>query len=206
MIRAFALAVLAGCVSTAMAQSKAAKPEIDKGQAIVTQVCSACHGQDGNSVVPVNPKLAGQFPEYLEKQLVNFKANSARKNPVMMGMSANLSPDDIRNVSAYYAAQKPKEGTAKNAETTVLGRRIFRGGDVARGLAACASCHGPAGAGIPSQYPRVAGQNAEYTEAQLRAFRIGERANDANRIMRMVAEKMSDAEIKAVADYIAGLR
>ena len=205
MIRALALAVLAACASSAMAQSKAAKPEIDKGQAIVNNVCAACHGPDGNSTTTANPKLAGQFPEYLEKQLVNFKANTARKNPVMMGMSANLSPEDIRNVAAYFATQKPKDGAAKNADTTVLGRKIFRGGDVARGLAACASCHGAAGAGIPSQYPRLAGQYAEYTEAQLRAFRAGERANDANRTMRIVAGKMSDAEIKAVADYIAGL-
>ena len=206
MIRALALAVLAGCASGAIAQSKAAKPEIEKGQVIATRVCAACHGPDGNSPTPINPILAGQFPEYLEKQLVNFKANTTRKNPVMMGMSANLSHEDIRNVAAFFATQKPKGSTAKNAETLVLGRRVFRGGEVAKGLAACASCHGATGAGIPSQYPRLAGQYAEYTEAQLRAFRAGERVNDASRIMRMVAEKMSDAEIKAVADYIAGLR
>ena len=206
MIRALALAVLAGCASSAIAQSKAAKPEIEKGQAIASKVCAACHGPDGNSPTPDNPNLAGQIPEYVEKQLVNYKANTARKSPIMMGMSATLSPEDVRNVAAFYAAQKPKGGAAKNADTTVLGRRVFRGGDVSKGLAACASCHGVAGAGIPSQYPRLAGQYAEYTEAQLRAFRAGERGNDANRMMRMVAEKMSDAEIKAVADYIAGLR
>jgi len=206
MIRALALAVLAGCACSAIAQSKAAKPEIEKGQAIATKICAACHGSDGNSPTPVNPTLAGQFPEYLEKQLANFKANSARKNPVMMGMSATLTPEDMRNVAAFFAVQKPQGGAAKNADTTVLGRRIYRGGDVAKGLAACASCHGAAGAGIPSQYPRLAGQYAEYTEAQLRAFRAGERSNDTGRAMRMVAEKMSDAEIKAVADYIAGLR
>jgi cytochrome c553 len=138
--------------------------------------------------------------------LANFKANTLRKSAVMLGMAATLSPEDMSNVSAYYAAQKPKDGAARNADTAALGRKIFRGGDVAKGLAACASCHGATGAGIPSQYPRLAGQHAEYTEAQLKAFRSGERANDSNRMMRMVAEKMSDAEIKAVSDYIAGLR
>lgn len=206
MVRALALAVMAVCASGAIAQSAAAKPDVDKGQAIVGKVCAACHGPDGNSPTPLNPKLAGQFPEYLEKQLANFKANTTRKNPVMMGMSATLSAEDMRNVAAYFAAQKAKDGASKNPDTTVLGRKIFRGGDVARGLAACASCHGATGAGIPSQYPRLAGQYAEYTEAQLRAFRLGERANDNGRTMRTVAEKMSDAEIKAVADYIAGLR
>lgn len=204
--RAFALAVLAGCASVAVAQSNVAKPDLDKGQAVAAKVCAACHGADGNSPAAINPKLAGQHPEYLSKQLANFKANAERKNPVMMGMSAGLSPEDIKNVSAYYAAQKPKDGAAKNADSAALGRKIYRGGDVAKGLAACASCHGATGAGMPSQYPRLAGQHAEYTEAQLRTFRSGERANDASKMMRMVAEKMSDAEIKAVSDYIAGLR
>jgi cytochrome c553 len=203
-------------VSASIAQEKsskaAPKADADKGQAIASKVCAACHGNDGNSTISANPKLAGQFPEYLTKQLTNFKdaadpkAKSARKSAVMMGMSAPLSSEDIRNVAAYYAAQKLKEGNARNAESAALGRKIYRGGDVSKGLAACASCHGPSGAGIPSQYPRISGQHAEYTEAQLRAFRAGERNNDANRAMRMVAEKMSDAEIKAVADYIAGLR
>ena len=206
MIRAFALALLAGCASSAIAQSNAAKPELEKGQAIATKVCAVCHGLDGNSPTPINPKVAGQFPEYLSKQLANFKANTERKSPVMMGMSANLSSEDIRNVSAFYATQKPGDGAARIADTAILGRKIFRGGDLAKGLAACASCHGAAGAGIPSQYPRLAGQYAEYTEAQLRAFRSGERANDGSRMMRIVAEKMNDAEIRAVADYIAGLR
>ena len=205
-IRAFALAVLAGCASAVIAQPNAAKPDLEKGRAVAAKVCAACHGEDGNSPAAINPKLAGQHPEYLSKQLVNFKANTARKNPVMLGMSATLSPEDIKNISAYYAAQKPKDGAAKNADSAALGRKIYRGGDVAKGLAACAACHGATGAGMPSQYPRLAGQHAEYTGAQLRTFRAGERTNDASKMMRMVAEKMSDAEIKAVADYIAGLR
>ena len=203
---AFAHAILAGCISAAIAQSGAAKADPEKGRVVAAKVCAACHGEDGNSPAAINPKLAGQHPEYLSKQLANFKANTERKNPVMLGMSATLSPEDIKNISAYYSAQKPKDGAAKNANSADLGRKIYRGGDVAKGLAACASCHGATGAGMPSQYPRLAGQHAEYTEAQLRTFRAGERANDPNKMMRMVAEKMSDAEIKAVADYIAGLR
>ena len=190
----------------AFAEAKTAKPDLEKGQAIVAKTCAACHGTDGNSPVAINPKLAGQHPEYLAKQLANFKANSARKNPVMLGMSSTLSEEDVSNVTAYFAAQKPKDGAAKNADSAALGRKLYRGGDVAKGLAACASCHGATGAGLPSQFPRLAGQHAEYTEAQLRAFRVGERANDASRMMRGVAEKLSDTEIKAVADYAAGLK
>jgi len=194
------------CGSVSHAQNKGAKPDLAKGQAIATKVCAACHAPDGNSTISANPKLAGQFSEYLHKQLTQFKANGARKSAVMMGMVASLSEDDVRDVAAYFAAQKPKDGAARNAATVPLGQKVYRGGDVSKGLAACAGCHGANGAGIPSQYPRLAGQHAEYTEAQLRAFRSGERNNDANRAMRMVAEKLSDAEIKAVADYIAGLK
>ncbi len=206
LLRAFALAVLAGSAFSVLAQTPAVKPDLEKGKAIAAKVCAACHGPDGNSPTPLNPKIAGQFPEYTTRQLVSFKANATRKNPVMMGMSAGLSDEDIRNISVFYAGQKPKEGAARNADTANLGRKVFRGGDTSKGLAACASCHGVAGAGIPSQYPRIAGQYAEYTEAQLRAFRSGERANDPSGMMRTVAGRMSDAEIKAVADYIAGLR
>jgi cytochrome c553 len=120
-------------------------------------------------------------------------------------MVANLSADDVRNVAAYYAAQTAKPGVAKNKEMLALGRKIWRGGDAAKGLPACAACHGAAGAGLPVSYPRLAGQHAEYTEAQLRAFRASERRNDANRMMQTIAARLSDAEIRAVADFIAGL-
>ena len=206
MIRAIALAVLAACVSGAMAQSSAVKPEVEKGQAIAAKVCAACHGPDGNSPTPINPKLAGQFPEYVSKQLANFKANSERKNPVMLGMSAALSPQDMKNLGAYFEGQKPKTRAAKNPELVKLGQQIYRGGIMAKGVAACASCHGPTGAGIPAQFPRVAGQFAEYTLAQLQAFRLGERANDPNQMMRVISARLSDQEIKAVSEYIAGLR
>ena len=187
-----------------------AKVDAAKGQEIVSKVCVACHGADGNSPSPVNPKLAGQIPEYLEKQLLNFKpganGKAERANPVMAGFAAMLSADDVRNVAAYFGSQKSKPGAAKNKDTIQLGQKIWRGGDVAKGIPACASCHGASGAGVPVQYPRLAGQHAEYTEAQLRSFRAGERANDAAKMMRTIAGKMSDAEIKAVADYAAGLK
>lgn len=184
----------------------AAKADTARGSQIAAQVCAACHSADGNSTAAANPKLAGQHPEYLVKQLAEYKEGKTRKNAVMAGFAAALSPEDMRNVAAYYASQAPKEGAARNAATVRLGERIFRGGVAEKGIAACAGCHGPTGSGIPAQYPRIAGQWAEYTKAQLVAFRAGERANDPGGMMRGVAAKMSDREIDAVADYIAGLR
>jgi cytochrome c553 len=200
--------VLSGLiVSAAVAQAQQIpnKPDIAKGQAVAKQVCSACHGEDGNSTSPANPKIAGQIFEYHQKQLTNFKANAERKSVVMLAMVSSLSPADMQNVAAYYAAQKSKGGASGNKETFALGRDIYRGGNASKGLAACAACHGPTGGGMPAQYPRLAGQFAEYTEAQMKSFRTGERANDANKMMRSIAAKMSDDEIRAVSDYIAGL-
>jgi len=187
-----------------------AKPDAAKGQGIAAQVCAACHAADGNSPLAANPKLAGQFYEYLHKQLVNFKPQGGRKaerdNAVMASMIANLSAGDLRDLSAYYAAQKLRPAAAKDKDLAALGQKIYRGGIAATGVAACAGCHGPAGAGMPVQYPRIAGQFAEYVEAQLKAFRAGARANDPNGMMRGVAARMSDREIQAVAEYVAGLR
>ena len=177
-----------------------------RGSQLAGQVCAACHNADGNSIIASNPKLAGQHAEYLTKQLTNFKENKTRKNAVMMGFSAGLSPEDMRNIAAYYSEQKPKEGTARNAATIKAGEKIYRAGIAEKGVAACAGCHGPVGSGIPAQYPRLAGQWADYTKSQLTGFRVGERANDPNGMMRGVASKMSDKEIEAVADYIAGLK
>lgn len=181
-----------------------------KAQSIVTQVCAACHAADGNSAIPANPSLAGQHPEYTYKQLRNFKPQGSkpaeRNNGVMAGMVANLSEDDMKNLAAYFAVQKPKSRAAKDAALVKQGELIYRGGVAAKGIAACASCHAPNGAGVPAQFPRVAGQHAEYTAAQLKAFRVGQRANDPAQMMRMVAAKMSDQEIAAVSEYIAGLR
>jgi len=181
-----------------------------KGETIASKVCSACHGPDGNSPAPANPKLAGQHAEYTAKQLTNFKAQDGkpaeRQNPIMAGMAAGLSADDIRDVAAYFEHQKAQPRAARDPKLVKQGQAIYRGGISARGVAACAGCHGPAGAGIPAQFPRLAGQYAEYTIAQLKAFRSGDRGNDPNRMMRTTAERLSDQEIAALADYIAGLR
>lgn len=203
---AVSLMAAAGCAS---AQGPA-KPDLAKGQQIASQVCAACHAADGNSLAAANPKLAGQIPEYLHRQLTNFKPQGGKKaereNAVMAGMVAALSADDMRNVAAYYASQKLKPAAAKDKELAALGQKLYRGGNPAAGLPACAGCHGPAGAGMPAQYPRIAGQFPEYIDAQLKAFRGGTRANDPNGMMRGVAAKMSDREIQAVAEYVAGLR
>jgi cytochrome c553 len=188
----------------------AGSPDATKGQQIATTVCAACHAADGNSVMPANPKLAGQFQEYLVKQLMNFQPAGGkppeRNNAVMMGMASTLtSADDMRNVAAYFASQAPKPGASTNKDLVAQGQQLYRGGNTATGVPACAGCHGPGGAGIPAQYPRLSGQYAEYTTAQLTAFRSGERSNDPNQMMRTIAARMSDQEIKAVADYIAGL-
>ncbi len=177
--------------------------EKNKAQQIVTTVCVACHAQDGNSVISLNPKLAGQHPEYLEKQLVEFKSGK-RANAVMSGMAAALSEDDMKNLAAYYASQKLTLGTAKNNGAGSLGEKIYRGGIASSNVPACASCHGANGAGIPKQFPRMGGQYADYTLAQLKTFRTGERANAP--MMMAIATKMTDAEMAAVADYIQGLR
>jgi cytochrome c553 len=173
-------------------------------------VCAACHAADGNSVAPANPKLAAQIPEYLHKQLVNFKPQrgmkAERENAVMGGMVASLSDADVRNLAAYYASQKLKPAAARSKELAAAGQKLYRGGNAATGVAACSGCHGPDGSGMPSQYPRIAGQYAEYVEAQLKLFKSGERANDPNSMMRGIAERMSEKDIKAVADYVAGLR
>ena len=210
MKRALALLSFAVCAGPLAAAEPAAKADSAKGQSIAGKVCAACHGADGNSPTSANPKLASQVPEYLQKQLGNFKPapgkRAERENPIMGGMVAGLSTADIRDVAAYYAAQRAKPGAVKTQDALALGRKIWRGGDMTKGLPACAACHGATGAGLPAQYPRLAGQYAEYTEAQLKAFRSGERRNDANKMMQAIAARMSDPEIRAVADYIAGLR
>jgi cytochrome c553 len=152
---------------------------------------------------PANPILAGQHPEYLAKQLQEFKSGK-RKNAVMAGFASTLSEDDMRHVAAFYASKQAKPGAAKNKDTIRLGERIWRGGLADKGVPACAACHGPAGSGIPAQYPRLGGQHAEYTESQMLGFRSGSRANNAQ--MMTIASKLNDLEIKAVSDYIAGLR
>ena len=184
-------------------EAKAAKPDLAAGEAKATTVCAACHAADGSRGLPTFPILQGQHPEYLVKQLTEFKEGK-RKNSVMNGMAAALTPEDMRNIAAFYASKKAKEGTAKNKDLVAVGERIFRGGIAKKGVPACAACHSPNGAGIPAQYPSLAGQHADYTKTQLTTFRQGERNNSAQ--MSAIAANLSDKEIEALADYVAGLR
>jgi len=204
MLRLLALSALTVVVGTAAAQNAA------RGQRIAGQVCAACHAADGNSVAATNPKIAGQFAEYLQKQLGDFKAQPgkkpARENAIMTPMTASLSDDDIQSLAAYYAGQKLRPASAADKDLAALGQKIWRGGIAASSVPACGGCHGPAGAGIPAQYPRLAGQFAEYVAAQLKGFKDNARANDANGVMRGVAARMTEREIQAVAQYAAGLR
>ena len=185
------------------AETKAAfKPDAAKGQQLAA-TCLACHTADGSRGAPANPILQGQHPEYIAKQLAEFKSGK-RKNAVMSGMAAALSEEDMKHIAAFYGSKQAKSGFSKVKETIGLGEQIYRGGITAKAVPACAGCHSPNGAGMPAQYPRMAGQHGDYTEAQLLAFRSGLRANNAQ--MSTIAAKMNDREIKAVADYVAGLR
>jgi cytochrome c553 len=208
LLTAVAAAVALG--TPASAEETAGKPDLAKAQQIVNQVCSACHGADGNSPSPANPNLAGQQADYIALQLTHFKSG-IRNNPVMAGMSATLTPEDMRSLGAYFAQQKPKGLAAKDAGLAAAGQKLFRGGDAAGGVPACAACHAPDGAGIPSRYPRLGGQYADYTLAQLRAFKAGDRGMDKEgkdvngRIMAQIAGRMNERAIAAAAQYAAGL-
>lgn len=191
-VKVAATAVVADTVSNKQSAEK-----------IVNTVCAACHAPDGNSVITLNPKLAAQHPEYLEKQLAEFKSGK-RANAVMSGMASMLSEDDMKNLAAYFAGQNLTLGKAKTNGAGSLGEKIYRGGIAATNVPACAACHGANGSGLPKQFPRLAGQHADYTQAQLKIFRTGERANAP--MMMAIATKMTDAEMAAVADYIQGLR
>jgi cytochrome c553 len=196
------LALVAGPAGASTAAPAPFKPDVAKGQQLAA-ACMACHTADGTRGSPANPILAGQHAAYIVKQLVEFKSGK-RKNAIMQGMAAPLSEDDMRHIAAFYASKSAKPGAAKSKDTVAQGEAIWRGGIMAKGVPACAACHGPAGSGIPAQYPRIGGQHADYTEAQMLAFRSGARGNNAQ--MQAIAYKMNDAEIKAVSDYVAGLR
>lgn len=202
-LSALLLAALVAAPALAAEASTAFKPDLAKGQALSTAVCGACHTADGTRGTPANPILQGQHPEYLVKQLAEFKAGK-RKNAIMNGFAATLSEDDMRHVAAFYASKTAKPGAAKNKDTIRLGERIWRGGIADRSVPACAGCHGPTGAGLPSQYPRLGGQHGDYVESQMTGFRAGTRTNSAQ--MTAIAAKMNDLEIKAVSDYVTGLR
>lgn len=209
------LMVLLGAAATAgfgliaQAQTKGpSRPDVARGQQVASQVCATCHNTDGNSTIAGNPRLAQQHADYLYKQLVDYspqgQAKPVRENPVMNGFAPQLSDADKRNVSAWFASQAAKPAFARNKDTLELGQRIWRAGIPERSIPACAGCHGPAGSGIPVQYPRIAGQHAEYTETTLKHFRDGVRRNNVP--MQQIAARLSDAEIKALADFAQGLR
>lgn len=193
---------ISAAVLGAAGSAIAAAPDLEKGKATMGGTCVACHGADGNSTIAANPVLAQQHPEYLMRQLRDFKS-STRKNATMNGMAAGLSDDDMRNVSYFLASQKANKGAATNKDSIALGEKIWRGGIASRAVPACAACHSPNGAGIPSVYPRLAGQHADYTAQTLKDFRDGVRTN--NKVMVEVTKGMNDAQIKAVADFIQGL-
>ena len=211
------LLLLALMVGPALAAAQApapaanAKADLERGRQLATQVCAACHGADGNSAAPANPSIAGQHADYITVQLAHYKAG-IRQNPIMQGIAQGMSDDDMRAAALYFSQQKPKGLAARDASLAKLGQALWRGGDSTSGIPACSGCHGPAGAGIPKNYPRVAGQYADYTFTQLQAFRAGQRGKDKDgkdangRIMHTIAKQMSDAQMKAVAEYAAGLR
>jgi cytochrome c553 len=208
--RLLVLAAGVGAAFALHAQTKGpAKPDAARGEQVASQVCAACHNADGNSTIPANPRLAQQHPEYLYKQLVDYstaqgQAKPVRENPIMNGFASQLTDADKRNVAAWFGSQAAKPAFARNKESLELGQRIWRAGIPEKSVPACAGCHGPAGSGIPVQYPRIAGQHAEYTETTLKNFRDGGRRNNA--AMQQIAARLSDAEIKAVSDYAQGLR
>lgn len=203
--------LVSGIAPAAAQQGAAAKPDLAKAKQIAETVCAACHGADGNSAVPANPSLAGQGAQYISRQLAQFKSG-VRPSAIMQPMVATLTPADMQALGIFFSQQKPKPGSARDPKLVALGQSLFRGGDAATGVPACSSCHSPNGAGLPPNYPRVAGQHADYTLAQLKAFKSGERGKEAGGAdtngptMAAIARKMSEAQMKAVADYVAGLR
>ena len=205
-----ALALSSQLLAETAPEAGKTKGDAAKGQQIATQVCAACHNADGNSIIPANPSLAGQHAEYITKQLNDFKPKEGkpaeRENAIMSAMVAPLSPEDMKNLAAYYSRQTPKPGEASDKTLAEQGENIYRGGNLEKGVPACASCHSPNGVGIPPNYPRIAGQHSDYLVAQLRAFRTEERTRDPNNVMHMIASRMSEREIQAVSQFISGLR
>jgi cytochrome c553 len=199
------LVLMSGLFFAGAVTANAATGDAARAKPIVDKVCGACHGADGNSTSPTYPNLAGQHPEYTNKQLTEFKSG-ARKNATMAPNVTNLSAQDMLDLSAYFAAQQPKPRMAKDAALVAEGQKIYKGGNPGSGVPACASCHGPNGSGIPVQFPRVASQHSKYVLSQLKNFRSGDRANDGGKMMQVIARKMTDQEMKAVSEYISGLR
>lgn len=204
------LALAAG-PSPAQPQNAPAKPDLAKATQTAQTICAACHGADGNSAVAANPNLAAQGAQYTSRQLQKFK-DGTRPSAIMQPIAQSLSPQDMVALGIYFSQQKAKGGAARDPKLVAAGQTLYRAGDSASGLPACAACHSPNGAGIPKNFPRLSGQYADYTYAQLMAFKAGQRGNDPagkdveGRIMAQVAARMTDTQMKALADYTAGLR
>ena len=205
------VSVFASFLSMAAFAQADKDPEYTKGQALAG-VCAGCHGVDGVSPIPTQPNLAGMSWQYIAKQLRHFKSGQ-RDNAIMKGFSATLSDADMKSLGVYYSAQKGRAIGTKDEKLAKSAERLYRAGDATRGIPACAGCHSPSGAGIPAQYPRVGGQHAEYTLAQLSAFKGGVRGgatrDDANangKIMMTIASRLTDGEMKALAEYTSGLK
>lgn len=196
--------IAATCALLGSATAALAAGDATAGKA-KSATCAACHGPDGNSTIAQYPKLSGQSADYLVKQLQEFKSG-ARANPIMLGMVAPLSAQDMEDLAAYFASQ-PVTRAAADPTLAPQGEALFRGGNLSSGIAACSACHGANGAGNPAaKFPAIAAQHADYIQAQLKAFRAMERTNDAGQMMRNITVKMTDPEIKAVASYIQGLQ
>ncbi len=211
-VKSLFVAMLAvSSIASAAEEKKAPKVDPAKGEALYNSgdaargimACVACHGAAGNSAIPQNPKLAGQPAEYIAKQLADFKTPH-RNNPVMSAMAMPLTGEDAKNIAVYLDKQVSTPGAAQNKDTVEFGKKIYRAGIAEKNIPACAGCHGPSGAGIPAQFPRLAGQHQDYTAAQLTSFRSGARKNSVQ--MTTIAKRMLDDEIQAVADYVAGLK
>lgn len=196
------MAVVYASIAVAAVTAPAPKADLARGKQIATTVCAACHGPDGNSTVPANPILAGQHGDYIAAQLAAFKSG-ARPSPIMQGMAAPLTPEDMRNVGAYFATQKAAPQVARDKALAERGQQIWRAGIKALGIPACAGCHGAAGHGIPAQYPRLAGQYSELTLGWLRSYATGARPHA---VMGPIASKLNENDMKAVSEYMVGLR
>ncbi|MDA9689460.1 cytochrome c4 [Betaproteobacteria bacterium] len=195
-------------ISIFLMLSNAHASDAQKGAVLAQGLCAACHASDGNSVIPANPILAGQHYSYLKNQLNYFQVKEGedrakRENAVMLGIASGLSSDDIDNLSAYYSQQKIKPSYAANIELAKAGEAVYKAGDYARGVPSCSSCHGPRGLGIPGQFPRISGQHATYTSSTLKSYKNGSRAN--NKQMMMISSRLTEAQINALAEYLAGL-
>ena len=204
----FLLPLVSGFTSIFLVLSNAYASDAKKGAVLAQGLCAACHASDGNSVIPANPILAGQHYTYLKNQLNYFQVKQGenkakRENAVMLGIASGLSSDDINNLAAYYSQQKIKPSYASNLELAKEGEVVYKAGDDSRGLPSCSSCHGPRGLGVPGQFPRISGQHATYTASTLKSYKNGSRAN--NNQMMTISSRLTEAQINALAEYLAGL-